>query len=144
MNDLQEFDKNISNITQEQWKQLFKLIPIISRTKNFGKFSPIKKTIDGNMILPYMQPSKIVQRFHHIVYDIGTIHPFDWMEWDEGKKLLDNSKTDFDKLDIKTLCMLITTIVRNDRFSDGYLVQCFNEGIILKIIKAMKINIRVK
>lgn len=43
MNDLKDFEKNIAQITKEQWQQLFKLIPIIARTKNFGKWSPIKK-----------------------------------------------------------------------------------------------------
>lgn len=90
MNDLKSFDKNIAKITKEQWQQLFKLIPIISRTKNFGKTSPIKKTKEGHFTFPYIQPAPIVHKFHSIVYVIGIIHSFDWGSWEKGKKLIRN------------------------------------------------------
>jgi len=138
MPDLKDFEKNISKITKEQWQQLFKLIPIIARTKNFGKMSPIKKTEEGYFTFPYMLPSKIVSTFQYVVYEIGVVQVFDWSSWDKGKKLLSNPKTDFNKLDIKTLCMLITAIVRHDRFCDGALVSFFENGTILKILKALK------
>ena len=142
MNDLKDFENNISKITKEQWQQLFKLIPIISRTKNFGKMSPPKKTKEGYFTFEYMQPSIIVERFLKTVYEIGIIHTFKWGDWDEGKKIVRNPKTDFNKLDIKTLCMLITAIVRNDRFCEGALVSSFENGIILKILNALKKNIK--
>ena len=140
MNDLKDFDNNIAKITIEQWQRLFKLIPVISRTKNFGKISPIRKTQEGYFTLAYIQPSPIVQRFQSTVYEIGIILDFDWAHWDEGKKILANPKTDFNKLDIKTLCMLITTIVRNDRFCEGSLVDAFEDGTMLRLLKALKIN----
>jgi len=144
MNDLKNFDKNISQITKEQWQALFKLIPIITRTKNFGKTSPIKKTKEGHFTFPYMQPAPIVQKFHSTVYEIGIIHSFDWGSWEEGKKLVRNPKTDFNKLDIKTLCMLITAIVRNDRFCEGALVDAFEDGTMLKLLKAIRKNVNAK
>lgn len=138
MNELKDFDKYIAQITAEQWQQLFKLIPTIARTKNFGKMSPIKKTEEGYFTFPYMQSAKIVSRFEYVVYEIGIIFSFDWGSWEKGKKLARNPKTDYNKLDIKTLCMLITAIVRNDRYCEGALVGAFERGIILKILKALK------
>ena len=138
MNELKDFEKNIIQITKAQWQELFKLIPIISRTKNFGKISPIRKTQEGYFTLAYIQPSVIVQRFQGTVYEIGIMLDFDWAHWDEGKKILANPKTDFNKLDIKTLCMLITTIVRNDRFCEGSLVDAFEDGTMLRLLKALK------
>lgn len=109
-----------------------------------GKMSPIKKTKEGNFTFPYMQPSKIVSCFQYVVYEIGIIHTFNWGDWEEGKKLAGNPKTDYNKLDIKTLCMLITAIVRNDRFCDGALVSSFKDGTMLKILKALKEKINYK
>jgi len=138
MNDLKDFEKNISKITKEEWQQLFDLIPVISKTKVFGKLPSIKKNEDGSFQLPNTIPSDIVQVFHSLVYDIGVVQVFDWSSWAEGSKLVSNPKTEFNKLDIKTLCMLITAIVRHDRFCDGALVSFFENGTILKILKALK------
>lgn len=91
-----------------------------------------------------MQPAKIVSRFQYVVYEIGIIHSFDWGSWEKSKKLARNPKTDFNKLDIKTLCMLITAIVRNDRFCEGALVSSFEDGTMLKILKALRENINAK
>ena len=54
MNELKDFEKNIIQITKAQWQELFKLIPIISRTKIFGKISPIRKTQEGYFTLAYI------------------------------------------------------------------------------------------
>lgn len=138
MNDLIDFDKNIAKITREQWQQLFDLIPIISKTKIFAMDPPPIKTKEGLATWQVVQPVEVVNQFFYLVYEIGIIHMFDWGHWDEGRELLSNPKTDFNKLDIKTLCMLITAIVRNDRFCEGSLVSAFENGTILKLLKALK------
>ena len=75
----------------------------------------------------------------------GQESPSEWLviyngEWPEGKAMLQNKSQDFDNLDLATLCKLITTIIRADRFNDGYLISRFENGTILKIIKAIKRN----
>lgn len=144
MNNLKDFDKNIAKITKEQWQQLFDLIPIISKTKIFGIDPPPIKSKEGLATWQVVQPAEVVDKFFYTAYDIGIIHSFDWGHWEEGKKLVNNPKTDFNKLDIKTLCMLITAIVRNDRFCEGALVSAFENGIILKLLKALKVNVYAK
>jgi len=37
-----------------------------------------------------------------------------------------------------TLCKLLTTIIRADRFSDGYMLSAFKHGDILEILKELK------
>jgi hypothetical protein len=39
---------------------------------------------------------------------------------------------------VLTKCKLITAIVRNDRFCDGALIQAFECGLMLRIIKTIK------
>jgi hypothetical protein len=47
-------------------------------------------------------------------------------------------ETDFSGAEPETLCRFITTIVRADRFNDGFLVQCFENGQIAKILLALR------
>jgi hypothetical protein len=138
MTDLKDFENNISKITAEQWQQLFDLIPVLSKTKVFAKSSGMKENSDGYLLFPHLINSEVVSEFQNLVYEIGLVNSFDWPSWEEGKQLLNDSAADFNKLDIKTLCMLITAIVRNDRFCDGSLVSFFENGTILKILKALK------
>jgi hypothetical protein len=139
-NDQLVLKKNINRISNEQWKELFDLIPAVSRAKYFGKLIGMKKESDGIYPMPYFIHSKLVIKFTQISYKIGLIQSFDWPHWDRGKKLLDNADIDFNELSFMTLCKLIIVIVRADRFNDGYMVRCFEKGIILKILRALKIK----
>lgn len=63
---------------------------------------------------------------------------FDWSAWEEGNLILQEAVPDFSKLEIITLCMLFSIIVRKERFCEGYLVTCFTDNTIPKIIKAIQ------
>ncbi len=67
---------------------------------------------------------------------------FDWGEWEEGKEIISNKNFDYNTLDITTKCKIITTIVRADRFREGFLVKCFEEGVILKVLKSIEKNLQ--
>jgi len=45
---------------------------------------------------------------------------------------------EFENLDSITLCKLLTTIVRADRFNDGLMISYFNDGTISAIIQDLK------
>jgi hypothetical protein len=132
------FADHIKNLRPEDWRPLLDLIPEIERTTCFGKTSGGQEDTDGYIQMPYWIPSQVVERFHDVVYDIPVVFSFDWMKWDEGRKLLSDENTEFDSLDLLTKCKLITAIVRNNRFCDGYLVSAFESGLILKILKAIE------
>ena len=138
MNNFKDFEKYITKVTNKQWQHLFDLIPNISKAKTFGSQSKIENYPDGSFTMPHIIPSKVVSEFHNLVYDIGIVQSFDWSGWEEGKKLLKNPDSNYNKLDIVTLCKLITTIIRADRFNEGFLVSCFEKGIVLKIILALR------
>jgi hypothetical protein len=61
--------KNINKISQEDWKELFKLIPEIENTNVFGEMTTGEKTLEGVSVFPYMISSEIVSKFHDVVYD---------------------------------------------------------------------------
>jgi hypothetical protein len=61
--------------------------------------------------------------------------------WAKGYDLINDENTDYNKLDSLTLCKLITSIVRANRFVEGSLVSNFESGTILKILKALERNV---
>ena len=56
------------------------------------------------------------------------------------KNILKQEHYDFNPLDTLTLCKLLTTIVRADRFTDGLLISFFEKSTILNILTALKQN----
>ena len=123
MND--SIDEEFLRISKEDWAELIALI------------TEIEKTDYSSVVTGWDYP-EIVSRFHDIVYDKKMILLFDWPKWMEARELLDDKEADFSELDLIKLCKLITVIVRNDRFSTGYLGGSFEDGIILKILYRIK------
>ncbi|MBK8055438.1 MAG: hypothetical protein IPK35_19750 [Saprospiraceae bacterium] len=67
---------------------------------------------------------------------------FDWAAWEDGKNILLNPDFEYNTLDLISLCKLLTVIIRADRFNEGYLVSCFEKGIVLKIITALESKVK--
>src|SRR5664279_5111286 len=98
----------------------------------------LEKSEDGVLFFPYWISSEIVSKFLQTVNDLNIIPAFDWGGWVEGKEILHNREQDYNKLDIITLCKLMTCIIRSNRFSDGVLVGSFEDGTMQRIIRALK------
>ncbi len=130
--------KKINSYTLKDWNPLLELIPEIEKTTKFGELKVGEEIEKGVFQFPYVVESEVVSRFHKIVYEMPIIINFDWSSWDEGKIMFNDKNFDFDSIDIPTKCKLITAIVRNDRFCDGVLVDAFDSGLILKILKSIK------
>ena len=125
-------DDNINKISKDDWDELFQLIPEIENNSTFGK------NISEENTFLWVSESEIVSKFRDVLFDKNIEIVFDWGNWKEGQDILENENSDYSKLDLITLVKLITTIVRNDRFSTGYLVSKFEDGTILKTIKRIK------
>ena len=80
----------------------------------------------------------LVGDFFRIVHELEIIPVFAWMKWKEGESLLKDPDADYAVLPAATLCKLLTVIFRTDRFSEGFLVSCFEEGIILRILRGLR------
>jgi len=130
--------RNYSKITQEDWNSLVELIPIIERTENFGEFIEPTKMSDNFYIYKGFKTSRIVDEFFHRTYQNNFIYDFDWMQWKEGKELIENPKTNFSLFDLPTLSKMIIAIIRGDKYCDGFLIGKFKDGTILKILKAVQ------
>jgi hypothetical protein len=136
---LENFPQHLDFVSPEGWEKLLSLLPEIEQTKIFGviKGGGIRLD-DGTISMPYWENSEIINKFTSAVYELELIPVFDWTSWDEGKLMLNNPGQDFNNLDLITLCKFFTLIIRAERFNEGYLTSQFENGNILKILKAIK------
>lgn len=143
MNEKEQIDK-INALTLEQWEPLLMLIPKIEKASKFGEWAGGKRDESGVVELPYLVPDSIVDQFLRLVYDIPVTIGFDWVSWDEGRKIARDESFDLDSTDLITKCKLITAIVRSNRFCEGALADAFGSGLILKILKSIEKEIIAK
>ncbi|MDR9410806.1 MAG: DUF6508 domain-containing protein [Balneolaceae bacterium] len=136
-----ELERHLKAISQDDWKRLFDLNNQIEPGMKFGQVKGGDDREDGSFTVHYWEQSEIFQRFHDLVYELGFLIDFDWPDWKEGKELLTNGNQEFEDLDTITLCKLLTTIVRAERFNEGLLVKYFRDGTIPAIIQALKNNL---
>lgn len=136
-----EAEAGLNALPKENWKKLFELIPQIEATSDFGEV-PCEEDEDGILtISSETEFAPVVWRFLDIVYEIPIIIDFGWMHWDEGKQIL-SGNDDLSGYDIVFLCKLITTAVRAERFSNGTLLNVFESGRMLAILRVLEEKVK--
>ncbi len=66
---------------------------------------------------------------------------FDWKAWELGVSALKDPTHNFQNHDLVTLCKLITTILRAERFTEGFLPRKFEDGSVMRILDAIAAHI---
>ena len=138
MNDLEQLSTKLREISPQAWQELFEFIPKIEDSSSFGSQQGEQKIAEGFYMGTYIIPNEVVIDLVNQLDSMGLIPVFDWKNWTEGREMVVNNNTDFNKLDLITLIKLFTVMSRQDRFSDGFLVNCFEKGIVLRILKAIQ------
>jgi hypothetical protein len=139
---LENLQEHIQTLKANDWNRLFALLSEIDATEKFGEIKGADKITDGFTTFPYWSSSDIVDKVFRLIKELDLVPVFDWTSWDEGNRILKSQEFDYSTLDTITLCKLLTTIVRTDRFSDGFLVLNFENGVVPKILRAIKQNQR--
>ncbi len=141
MNVLKETDyrEKIISYSEQDWQPLLDLIPEIEKVDQFGDDSEAMKLLEQGIIdmNPY-EEHPIVQQFRDVVYSIPIMIDFNWGTWDEGRAIVSDDNFDYDTIDIPTKCKIITAIVRNDRFCSGRLIEAFESGMMMKVLKSIQ------
>ena len=138
MIELLKLPERIHSIKSKDWAKLFDLLKELNRIQQFGELKEEEKLQQGVAKFPYYIHASIVDRFLEVVRELDIVPNFDWFDWKEGKEILNRKIQDYEELDDVTLCKLFTIIIRSDRFNEGFLVSCFNDGTIQKITSALK------
>jgi len=133
-----EIDIYIKSISTTSWNRLFDLIPRIQSTSKFGKWKDGEKNSNGIIETPALILNNVVKDFTSIMYELELVLDFDWVNWDKGAEILRSGN--FEKEDTITLIKLLTSIIRNDRFNEGLLVDMFENNTIERILTQVKSN----
>ena len=135
----ENYINRINSYSEKDWKPLLDLIPEIEKVDKFGDDTKAIELLEKGIfdMNPYVE-HKIVEEFRQACYDIPIMIDFNWGAWDEGREMVSDENFDYDSIDIPTKCKIITAIVRNDRFCSGRLVEAFESGMMLKVLKSIR------
>jgi hypothetical protein len=78
------------------------------------------------------------QAFHQKLYEQKIIFPFKWFKWYQGQDILENPDANFSNCSLLQISMYLTLIFRADRFSDGTIQQCLDNGVLNKLMNRVE------
>ena len=125
-------------LSKENIELILQYISYFEKNNNFGEWKGGNKNKDGTISLPYFEYSDEVYQFIKLLYKTDFIVKFNWSKWDEGKKII-NDKDLISQANLLTLRMLMTVIIRMDRFFEGSLLDRIKNGTILNILYRLKV-----
>ncbi|HZK08316.1 MAG TPA: DUF6508 domain-containing protein [Bacteroidales bacterium] len=139
-----DYIRIINGFTKKDWIPLLEIIPKIEKVEKFGDDTETMKLLEQGIISmdPY-EEHPIVDQFRDVVYSIPIMIDFHWGAWDEGRQMVSDENFDYDSIDITTKCKIITAIVRNDRFCSGRLVEAFDSGMMQKVLKSIRKQLKI-
>ncbi|GIW20847.1 MAG: hypothetical protein KatS3mg065_1143 [Chloroflexota bacterium] len=87
--------------------------------------------------MPSFRYSSAISRFVDEMYRLGWVVRFDWPHWaasPEGRRLLSDPEA-IGSASAEDLARIITTIVREERFSEGALADAFDRGVLTAVAR---------
>lgn len=97
-----------------------------------------QKTESGSIIMPYVVLGDAAEAFVATAYERGwVLCGFHWVSWgrSEDAQALCSDPSVLARAEPMQLLYLITALIRQDRFSEGTLLNAFRAGLILGIVR---------
>lgn len=132
-----ELPAHLASIDPQLWERFYDLVRSIYSEKNFGQIIDSPKRTEGYLEFPHWQYTEKISEFVKMTYDLNILVPFDWRVWKEGHDMIKDPDRDYSQIDAVTLCKLLTLVVRAERFYEGYLNSCLENGAVLRIVTAL-------
>lgn len=133
----EDLPKHLANIEPQSWARFHDLVKSIYDEKNFGEIINSPKRTEAYLEFPNWNYTEKIREFVKVSYDLNILVPFDWREWTEGQDMINDPQQDYLQLDAVILCKLLTLVIRAERFYEGYLNNCLQNGSVLKIVTAL-------
>jgi Family of unknown function (DUF6508) len=131
----EEFDAAKFNPNDPIFEKQKKYLKTISKSE----FEELLRLYDEAELMGY--GSKDYFDFHQKLYDLNIIFSFHWMAWHKGRKNIEDTNFDYSNCSLLDVSMYLTTIFREDRFSDGHIEAKFKDGTLDKIFIRLKTKI---
>lgn len=103
-----------------------------------GDWSRMQQAKDGVYTMPYAALSPVVTEFLQAACDGGwVLRDFDWPEWKETEEaiMLYRDPDALARATPRQLAQLLTVFIRQDRLVEGALLDNFNNGQVLAILR---------
>jgi hypothetical protein len=136
----QEVDVRLAAVVDAQWSALWSIASEISELEAPGERGGgkvIDRTGGGDNVysMPYFNYEEPVNKYVQLFYEMDLVIPYE--------RVLDQNKTIdqlewLDSASIADVVRFNSSILRGDRFSDGYLGQAISAGAIAAIVKRLK------
>lgn len=127
----------------EQIESLVRFLPTFEEAGfTAGEWSPLAEVRPGEFQLPYACYGDVVEEFARTVYDQGwVLRDFDWAQWAQSAEAiaLRDDEALLAEATPEQLARLLTIVIRQDRFVEGALLDAFESGLILRILRRAKI-----
>ena len=122
----------------DRLRELADLVPVLEAPDaDFGHWDN-EPLPDGSIHMPWFVPGATEDAFRKAVGQGGWIVTgFDWMQWlqtDEGRSLRDDPAA-VATASPDQLGMLLTAIIRSDRFTEGSIAGAFESGLLARIAR---------
>lgn len=131
------------HLTRASFTGLAAFVPIFEDPAfEFGAWNTGTKSQPGVVSEPMYILSEPAHRFYRAVYELGWILTgFDWPRWvggEEAQRLTHDAEA-VDAASPEQLARLLTAMVRSDRFCEGTLAGFHESGLILRILRRVKV-----
>lgn len=103
-----------------------------------GEWNSSEKSRDGYIHMPYVDFSPTVVRFIEAAYENDWVMAdFDWPEWARSSRAmrLHDDPDSISQAGASDLFRLLTVFIRQDRFMEGALLEAFDNGLIIRIVR---------
>jgi hypothetical protein len=125
------------------WEELFRVADAFLAEEEhttWGGGQQIETTIvDGKerpvLQMPYAVYSGSVNRIVRLLYDIGVVHSFDWVHWDDAARYRDPAALRM--APVADAARMATGIIRNDRFCEGAIGSAIRSGLFGAVVERL-------
>jgi hypothetical protein len=90
---------------------------------------------DGVITIPWFDLSPEALRFVQTIHQSGWVQEFDWPAWSQTPEAiaLRDDPSALEEASPEQLSLLLTSLIRGDRFSAGTLAWAFDHGLLFRI-----------
>ncbi|MGC9270918.1 DUF6508 domain-containing protein [Acidiphilium sp.] len=131
--------ETIGPFTAQQLNALAQFLPDFeSPGFSPGAMRGMTPNADGSLSFPYAVLSDKVEAFIAAIYDNGwVVGHFDWPAWAGTKEAarLRDDETALVGATPEQVAKLMTVIIRQDRFAEGTVLNAFETGLVLRIVR---------
>ena len=128
-----------SPVSIENLEKIISFLPYFSQEEAVGQWE-VGRSDDGVFQMPHVAYDEKVNTFRRLLYDSNFMVVFDWGSWDEGRELTKH-RDQIAQADLLPLRMLMTAIVRNDRFCEGAFLSAIEDGLVANMLQRLKVII---